>query len=62
CKSAIADSTSCRISEKSCIACVIDETVIAATIKALVAAWEDPEAAEGIGAFFDKRPPGWAQG
>ncbi|MEL7282198.1 MAG: crotonase/enoyl-CoA hydratase family protein [Pseudomonadota bacterium] len=41
---------------------VIDETVIAATIKALVAAWEDPEAAEGIGAFFDKRPPGWAQG
>ena len=41
---------------------VIDETVIEATIAALVAAWEDPEAAEGIGAFFDKRPPGWALG
>ncbi|MEO0752549.1 MAG: crotonase/enoyl-CoA hydratase family protein [Pseudomonadota bacterium] len=38
---------------------VIDETVIAASIAALVAAWEDPEAAEGIGAFFEKRSPAW---
>lgn len=38
---------------------VIDEAVIAASIDALIAAWEDPEAAEGIGAFFEKRKPGW---
>ena len=31
-----------------------------ATISALVARWESPEAAEGIAAFFAKRKPGWA--
>ena len=40
----------------------IDEAVIARTVEALVARWESPEAAEGIAAFFDKRPPGWVDG
>lgn len=31
-----------------------------ATIAALVARWESPEAVEGISAFFEKRKPGWA--
>ena len=38
----------------------IDDAVIDATIAALVARWESPEAAEGIAAFFDKRPPDWS--
>jgi methylglutaconyl-CoA hydratase len=38
----------------------IDDAVIDATIAALVARWESPEAAEGIDAFFGKRPPGWS--
>jgi len=38
----------------------IDDTVIDETIAALMARWESDEAAEGIGAFFDKRKPGWA--
>jgi methylglutaconyl-CoA hydratase len=29
------------------------------TVKALADRWETAEAAEGIGAFFDKRRPGW---
>lgn len=37
----------------------IDAAVVEGTIAALVARWESPEAAEGIGAFFDKRSPGW---
>jgi methylglutaconyl-CoA hydratase len=37
----------------------IDSTVIDATIGALVARWESPEAIEGISAFFEKRAPGW---
>lgn len=37
----------------------IDEAVIDATVAALVRRWESPEAAEGIGAFFAKRPPSW---
>ena len=36
-----------------------DEAQISATIDALVARWESDEAAEGIGAFFEKRKPGW---
>ncbi|WP_417596975.1 crotonase/enoyl-CoA hydratase family protein [Pararhodobacter oceanensis] len=32
---------------------------VAQSIKALVARWESPEAAEGISAFFDKRKPDW---
>jgi methylglutaconyl-CoA hydratase len=39
----------------------IDDAVIDATVAALVARWESPEAAEGIDAFFDKRPPGWSR-
>lgn len=39
----------------------IDEAVIAATIEQLVAAWESDEAPEGVAAFFEKRPPRWAQ-
>lgn len=37
----------------------IDDAVIDHTIAALVARWESPEAAEGIGAFFEKRKPDW---
>jgi methylglutaconyl-CoA hydratase len=38
----------------------IDEAVMAETIEALVRRWESPEAAEGIAAFFERRPPSWA--
>ena len=31
------------------------------TIAQLVARWETEEAAEGIGAFFDKRKAAWVQ-
>jgi methylglutaconyl-CoA hydratase len=34
---------------------------VAASIDALVARWDSPEAAEGIAAFFDRRKPGWAE-
>jgi methylglutaconyl-CoA hydratase len=37
----------------------IDDAVIEATIAALVARWESPEAAEGIAAFFDRRDASW---
>ena len=37
----------------------IDDPVIDDTIAALAARWEDREAAEGIGAFFDKRKADW---
>ncbi|MCB2095109.1 MAG: crotonase/enoyl-CoA hydratase family protein [Rhodobacteraceae bacterium] len=37
----------------------IGEPLIAETIQALVERWESPECAEGIAAFFDKRPPMW---
>ncbi|MFN4011147.1 MAG: crotonase/enoyl-CoA hydratase family protein [Pannonibacter sp.] len=37
----------------------ITEAVIAATIERLADCWEDPEAHEGISAFFDKRKPAW---
>lgn len=37
----------------------IDEEVIRDSIAALVKRWESPEASEGIGAFFDRRKPGW---
>lgn len=39
----------------------IDEDTIRDTIAALVSRWESPEAAEGIGAFFDRRKPGWVK-
>ena len=38
----------------------IDDAVIAETIEALVRRWESAESAEGIAAFFDRRPPSWA--
>ena len=37
----------------------IDAEVVTHTIQALSARWETEEAAEGIGAFFDKRKPAW---
>ncbi|MDO5529151.1 MAG: crotonase/enoyl-CoA hydratase family protein, partial [Paracoccus sp. (in: a-proteobacteria)] len=37
----------------------IDETVIEASIDALVEVWEGDEAPEGIAAFFEKRKPAW---
>ncbi|MVO15849.1 crotonase/enoyl-CoA hydratase family protein [Parasedimentitalea huanghaiensis] len=37
----------------------IDDSVIDHTIGALVSRWETAEAAEGIGAFFEKRKPSW---
>ncbi|MEM7489435.1 MAG: crotonase/enoyl-CoA hydratase family protein [Pseudomonadota bacterium] len=39
---------------------VIDDAVIEASIAALAARWEGDEAAEGVGAFFEKRKPRWA--
>ncbi len=39
---------------------VIDDAAITATAQALADAWEDPEAREGVGAFFDRRKPWWA--
>lgn len=38
---------------------VIDPAAIAATVDALAARWDGDEAAEGVGAFFDKRKPRW---
>ena len=38
----------------------IDHQAVEASIAALVARWESPEAAEGIAAFFDKRKPSWS--
>ena len=39
---------------------VINAATIDHTINALSERWSTPEAAEGIGAFFDKRKPSWA--
>lgn len=39
----------------------IDEAAIAQSIEALVERWESAEAAEGIAAFFERRPPRWAK-
>lgn len=38
---------------------VIDESVIARSIDALVSQWNSAEAEEGISAFFDRRAPQW---
>lgn len=40
----------------------IDEATIAMTAAALADQWETDEGAEGIAAFFDRRPPPWAGG
>lgn len=37
----------------------IGDAAITATAQALADAWEDPEAQEGVSAFFDKRAPWW---
>lgn len=38
----------------------IDAAMLEETVALLIARWEDPEAAEGIAAFLEKRRPGWA--
>ena len=37
----------------------IDEKTIKFTVEALADVWENPEAIEGINAFFEKRKPNW---
>ncbi|MEO1918866.1 MAG: crotonase/enoyl-CoA hydratase family protein [Paracoccaceae bacterium] len=37
----------------------IDQSVIDQTIERLADTWENPEAMEGVAAFFEKRPPNW---
>lgn len=39
----------------------IDAAVIAETVEALVRRWESEESAEGIAAFFEKRPASWSR-
>ena len=39
----------------------VDAAQVARSVEALVARWDSDEAAEGIAAFFDKRPPRWAE-
>lgn len=43
------------------LAAPVDEARIALSVAALVARWESAESAEGIGAFFDRRRPGWVE-
>ncbi|AHM02657.1 Methylglutaconyl-CoA hydratase [Roseibacterium elongatum DSM 19469] len=43
------------------LAAPLDEAQVSLSIDALVARWEGDEAAEGIGAFFDKRKARWAE-
>ena len=40
---------------------VIDPATVERTVAALADAWEQPEAHEGVSAFFDKRKPRWAE-
>ena len=40
---------------------VIDEATIERTIEALADSWEQPEAHEGVSAFFEKRKPDWSR-
>lgn len=40
---------------------VIDEATIDFTVNQLADCWEDPEAHEGIAAFFEKRKPEWVK-
>ena len=39
----------------------VDDATLARTAAALADAWDDPEAQEGISAFFERRKPGWAR-
>ncbi len=41
---------------------VIDEALLRETAARLADAWEDPEAREGVAAFFERRKPRWAAG
>ena len=38
----------------------IDAAAVDETVAALIRRWESTESAEGIAAFFDKRPPAWS--
>ena len=38
----------------------VDDAVLARTAEALADAWDDPEAQEGVTAFFERRKPCWA--
>jgi methylglutaconyl-CoA hydratase len=38
---------------------VIDDHVIADTVRRLADAWETPDPAEGVAAFFERRDPAW---
>ena len=38
----------------------LGDSIAEATADALVARWDNPESAEGIDSFFDKRKPSWA--
>jgi methylglutaconyl-CoA hydratase len=40
----------------------LDAAVVAETVEALLRRWDSPEAAEGIAAFFERRPPSWIAG
>lgn len=40
----------------------IDAEVIDDTIRRLAETWENPEAMEGVSAFFEKRKPNWVKG
>jgi methylglutaconyl-CoA hydratase len=40
----------------------IDDALLRETAERLADAWDDPEAHEGVSAFFEKRKPRWAQG
>jgi methylglutaconyl-CoA hydratase len=37
----------------------IDKETVKFTVEALADVWENPEAIEGINAFFEKRKPNW---
>lgn len=43
------------------LAPTLDAGVMQTTIDLLIARWEDPEAAEGIAAFLERRKPDWAR-
>lgn len=40
---------------------VISKALIDETIERLADTWENPEASEGVGAFFEKRKPSWVK-
>jgi len=44
------------------LACPVTPQMVEASIAALIARWQHPEAAEGIAAFLERRKPHWAEG